>query len=206
MNDKYEIHVSLTHFADFICKSGTQKITKVKEIKKRNKDGYHPMKDFYKPLRERIIKMHKSGQSKEILDSLAAGQSDLKKRSSYPSAIQGYKKFLGKKNFKWFSPPRELWFVNGLSVSVNPELGLKGYGGNNIIKLYFNSDLMALQRADIINHLMEMVLKHRGANTFAVLDVRRAKFIKAKKLNDEISLLLEAEARNFIRLYRRIKV
>lgn len=49
------IEISLTDFVDFVCKSGSAKLTQVKKVKYR--DDYSPATDFYKALREGIIQI-----------------------------------------------------------------------------------------------------------------------------------------------------
>jgi len=62
---KKKIELSLTDFVDFVCKSGSTKLTKVKQIK--NREDYSPATDFYKALREGIQDIHrKNGKKKEL--------------------------------------------------------------------------------------------------------------------------------------------
>jgi hypothetical protein len=49
--------------------------------------------DFYKPLREGIIEIHKTDGNKTALDALIFGLTNSKKKKNYPEAIAGYKKF-----------------------------------------------------------------------------------------------------------------
>ena len=49
--------ISLTEFVDVIIKAGTEKLTKVRNIK--NKPEYDPRFDFYRPLRNYLIEYHK---------------------------------------------------------------------------------------------------------------------------------------------------
>ncbi len=83
--------ISLTDFVDFVIKSGTPKLTKVKQIKGRGE--YSPASDFWKNLREAIVDYHKADSSnKKLLDN-ATKQKDAKRAKHYPSRIAGYKKF-----------------------------------------------------------------------------------------------------------------
>lgn len=60
--------ISLTDLVDVISKSGSPKATKVNQIK--NRKPYHPTADFYKPLRDEIIRIHKEGLEKKLLQML----------------------------------------------------------------------------------------------------------------------------------------
>jgi len=98
--NKNKISISLTDFIDFVNKSGTSKLTKVKQVKGRN--AYHPASDFYKILREEIVNIHKNDGDKKKLDELIGNLTDEKKKKNYPFSISGYKKFWGKKKIEWF--------------------------------------------------------------------------------------------------------
>lgn len=126
--------ISLTDFVDFVVKAGTPKLTKVRQLKERG--DYDPAGDFWKPLREAVVDFHRAGgQDKHRLDSVLVGLTDPKKRNRYPDAISGYKKFLGRKTFEWFNPPKTLWSAGGLDVRINPELGLIISGERHVILL-----------------------------------------------------------------------
>ena len=132
------IEISLTDFIGFVNKMGNAKLNHVKSIKDR--PNYEPYMDFYKPLREAILKLHKKGQKKEVLDTVLEGLTDEKKRRCYPELIAGYKKFLGRKKLEWIKPPKKDWKIGGVTITVNPEIGLeekKKNGSSNfyIVKL-----------------------------------------------------------------------
>ena len=117
------MEISLTDFVDFTIKSGPAKVTKVREVKGR--DPYEPAVDFWRPLREGIVEMHRAGRvTKEGLDAIIDAQSHALKLRLYPAASDGYLRFLGKKPPTWFEPPRGLWTSGPLAVRVNPEVGL----------------------------------------------------------------------------------
>lgn len=88
-------NISLTDLVDIVSKSGTPKATKVAQIKKRGE--YAPSQDFYKPLRDHIALTHKSGRDRNSLIDLLSELADGKKKSNYPSAIDGYRKWWGKR-------------------------------------------------------------------------------------------------------------
>ena len=101
---------------------------------------------------------------------------------SYPQVILSYKKWWGKRQLDWFNPPSAIYTSNGVSVSINPELGLGINGVPHVIKLYFKADQLKKTGADLITTLMESSLSSSvGPDTqFAVLDVRRSRLFLAK--------------------------
>ena len=186
------MRLSMTEFVDVVLKSGTPKVTKIKEIKARNK--YEPAHDFYKPLREHIISTHKNGGTKKDIDKIMGHISDNKKSNSYPMVIQGYKKWWGRNILQWTEPPKGIYSANGVEVSVNPELGLKVSDCNYFIKLYFKSDTLSKAKANIITNIMELQLRNvNDKNTImSVLDIRNAKIFTYNR-NSGIKPLIDAE-------------
>jgi hypothetical protein len=171
------IRLSLTEFVDIVSRSGLPKANKIAQIK--NRPDYGPASDFYKPLREHIIEVHKLGGPKESIDDMMDRISDKKKVKNYPGVIDGYKKWWGRKSFNWFDPKSDLYEAHGVSISVNPELGLAFSGNRNLIKLYFKPEPLSGLRIAIITHLMEVTLgshcNHR--EVMGVLDIRNSKLI-----------------------------
>ncbi len=115
-------NLSLTDLVDVVSRAGTPKATKVAEIK--NRKAYQPATDFYKPFREGLVGVHEAGKDKKALGDLQKSLTDPKKIANYPDAIEGYRKWWGKKSFAWFEPPRNLYGHAGIDVAINPELGL----------------------------------------------------------------------------------
>lgn len=204
------IEISLTDFVGFVNKMGNAKLNHVKAIKERSK--YEPYMDFYKVIREAIIKLHKRKQNKELLDKVLEEVMDPKKKSCYPEIVAGYKKFLGRKQFEWIAPPKKDWKIGNITITVNPEIGLeekKKDGTSNfyIIKLYFKDDALKKYQADQILTLMEMQLRSKVKEQeikFAILDVRRNKFhVKNERDLKELPLL-EGEAHSFATIWSKI--
>ncbi len=194
---KAPIQLSLTDFVDFVCKAGSSKLTKVKQIKGREK--YSPATDFYKPLREGIVNNHEAGGTKRDLNKVTEGLKDFRKKRNYGEAIDGYKRFWGRKTISWFAPPFIHWRIGDVDIRINPELGLTYDDKFLVIKLYLKSDKLSKDKVGQILTLMEGQLRDKVESEvrMAVLDVKNAKlFVKE---DDDLSLLalLNGEARNF---------
>jgi hypothetical protein len=202
---KPAIEISLTDFVDFVCKAGSSKLTKVKQIKGR--EEYSPATDFYKVLREGIVQNHEDGGTKKELNEILTAVTDPKKVKNYTEAIEGYKKFWGRKAIKFFSPPFKHWKVGEVDVRINPELGLEYDDKFYVVKLYLKSDKLSKDKIDQILTLMVSQLRKKAQPEvrMAVLDVKNAKlFIKN---DDDITLLplLDGEARSFETIWNSIK-
>lgn len=185
--------LSLTDFIDIVSKSGSPKITKVKQVK--NRPDYQPGADFYKPFREGLIRIHTNGEDRKSLDLMVPNLNDAKKISNYPDLVDGYKKWWGKKTIAWFDPPRGTYTGSGIDISVNPELGLEIDGKRVLVKLYNKSEPISQFRTDLVPLLMELVLrpKCQAGDAVALLDVRKGK-LHHLSVNPEVAKFgLEAE-------------
>jgi hypothetical protein len=198
------IDITLTEFVDFVSKAGTPKLTVVKNAKEARLVGYSPQTDFYKAIREGIVKMHKRNQPKDSLAALLNGLTDQKKQTAYPELVQGYQKFLGKKKYKWFDPPKTDWQHGGVSISVNPEIGLEIDGVRHIIKLYFKGENLKKTHMDIVVHLMTNFLptSRTKPTSFDILDIRKSKLITNHPTQPILTALLEGEAASFAQIYK----
>lgn len=192
-----KIDISLTDFVDFVCKSGSAKLTKVKEIKKRDK--YSPATDFYKGLREGIIQNHFKKGDKKNLNKILDDITDSKKEKNYREAVEGYQRFWGRKKIECFEPPYRHWITGGVDVRINPELGLTYDRKSYVIKLYLKSEKLKKDKIAQILTLMESELRE-SVNPdviMGILDIKNSKLFT--KDDDDISLLplLDGEVKSF---------
>ncbi len=197
--------ISLTTFVDYVNTVGTPRMTVVKNAKTMYGRGYSPEIDFWRGLRNRIIKMHTKGRDKSDLDSLTRHLKDKKKAVRYPLAIRGYKRWLGKKEIRWFSPKSLLWEEDDLEVKVNPELGLTINGKKYLIKLYFKGKDLAKKRADTMLCLMEQTVCQECVGAIpAIVDVQKGKLLAPTRAIPDINVLLVGEAAGFCAMWRRL--
>lgn len=197
--------ISLTDFVDFVIKSGTPKLTKVREIK--NRSDYEPAFDFWKQLRNGIQSFHKSGSTKKNeLDDAVGMVADPKKMRRYAQALTGYKRFVGRKKIAWFDPPAEEWPHDDLIVRLNPELGLKIEGRPYVVKLYFKDESPTKHRLDVVLAMLSVVLgpKAQTGTTMAVLDVSKGKLITPTRTVPDVMVLAQAEAASFLQIWNTI--
>ncbi len=199
------IYISLTDFVDYVSKVGGTKYTKVKNI--FNREPYERAFDFWLPMREAIIDLHRNGQSKKELDKVLLNLTDRKKINTYPTLVKEYKSWLGRKEIEWFDPPYKKWNHEDLSIRLNPELGLDINGNLYVIKLHFKSESLSQQKADLILLLLKKELKRRAYKdvNFAILDIRKKKLFENTKLGDPHIALLEAEANSFVSIWNSIE-
>lgn len=198
--------ISLTDFVDFVISSGTPKLTKVLQIKRRG--DYQPAHDFWRELREGIVNFHKShATGKHELDRILATLDD-KKTARYADCLSGYKRFLGRKRITWFEPPNGRWTSGGLVIRINPELGLNIEGKRYVVKLYFKKEPLSRRRTDIVRLLLHAALNNvanRPGIHYAILDVPRWKLFDDRPPDQALVPLLNGEASNFITIWNSIQ-
>jgi hypothetical protein len=192
--------VSLTYFVDFVMKSGTPKLSVVRDFKDRDK--YEPFADFYKMAREAMVEAHKGPLPKKALDRFLTVVKDEKRRKVYPAIIKGHKRFLGRKSVTWFQPPTGICRVGSMDISVNPELGLLIDDVPHVIKLYFKEGRLVANRVSAIVHLMTRALSQAApGSVFGLLDVRHSKLHVLRAPNPGLHALLEGEAAAFATMH-----
>lgn len=118
------IDISLTTLLDFAGKSGTPRLTCVREARARYDEDYHPAKDYWRGLRNGIVGAHQPGGCLDDLASLPGRVTEAKAAALYAQGVAGYRRFLGRKSVSWFEPQAGAWVAHGLRVWLNPELGL----------------------------------------------------------------------------------
>ncbi|HML54686.1 MAG TPA: hypothetical protein PKC79_11375 [Solidesulfovibrio magneticus] len=184
--------LSLTDFVDIVSKSGTPKATKVRQVKER--PDYSPSIDYYKNMRDAIVQLSRGDFGENSLDDIITNTSP-KKRENYTVIKNGFSKWRGKKELVWFDPPSRLYENSGISVSVNPELGLIINGTSHLVKLYFKPEELTKNRVDIITYLMTTCLKEYTPpnTTMSILDLRQSKLITEPTPSDILATLINAE-------------
>jgi len=192
--------VSLTYFVDFVLRSGTPKLTGVREYKERRDEL---STDFYRPLREGIVSMHRRGECEAVLDAVIAAQTDARRRRIYPHVVAGYRKFLSPGDRIWFEPPRGSIALGDLELSLNPEVGFSIGRRPHLVKLWFRTEPLTTKRSSIVLALLTQGLGRTYPNhVFTMLDVPRAKLFTAHAPpNPRLELLLRGEAASFSTMY-----
>lgn len=144
--------------------------------RERDKDDYHPAKDFYKYVREAIVKSLKQDLGVSYLHNQVRDFSGDKAKK--PHFVQIEKSFIEAAEHlyghPWFSPPRAPYINGGVTVIVNPEIGVNIDGRKYVIKLYFSEAELGKGRANYMTCLMDHCFGGDYLN--AVLDVRRREF------------------------------
>jgi hypothetical protein len=194
--------ISMTTFVDFVTASGTSRLSKLKQAKKQYGREYDPRQDYYKPLRERIVRAVKEGWSADRLKRLLTGVTDAKKQANYETCRRGFTRWVGRKKLKLRPTRRGVWQSGNLQVNVNPELIVDVNSVTHAVKLYLKGDALSQQRANIVLELMRETIGDDV--TPAVLDVRRGKLFTPTVTVPGIDAFLASEAAAFWTLWDRL--
>lgn len=186
--------ISLTDFVDFVARPGmSAKLSKVREIKHRG--PYSTGGDLYRPVREAVIRTHAGGRDKwDIRDLLARHQHE----DRLEALADAYIGWWGQRRLEWFEPGWQIGSLQGLPISVNPELGLDIDGRPHLVKLYFKENPLPQPLADVAARLMARVLADQSPRdaAMAVLDVRRRR-LYCMTARPDLDVLLDAEVAAF---------
>lgn len=194
--------ISLTTFIDFVHKSGPPRLTCVRQAKRQyeSTDGFQ---DYWRLLREQIVRVHKENLNLSELDEVLLHVKKADRKRNYSLCIANYKKLFGKKNIAWEGTTKALWEHEDLTVSVNPELCLNINSSKYIIKLYFKSDnRLSKQKLDVIYYLMDKTKsKNKISYTSAVVDLQNGKFLPQTTPVQNVEILLKGEATSFLAMW-----
>ena len=190
--------ISLTDFIDFVNRpSMSEKLTKVREIKHRG--PYSSAGDFYRPVREAVIRTHATGRDKwairNTIERLAGAGADFRERlERYEMLADAYIGWWGRRRLDWFEPGWQVGSLQGLPISVNPELGLDIDGTPHIVKLYFKEPPLSKRYAEVVACLMHETLAGQAptGGLIALLDVRRRRLHRLSPRPD-LSILVAGE-------------
>lgn len=191
--------ISLTDFVDFVARPAmSAKLSKVREIKHRG--PYSTASDYYRPVREAVIRTHAGGRDKWEIRDMLARHEHLGRLESLADAYIGW---WGQRRLDWFEPGWQIASLHGLEISINPELGLAIDGRPHLIKLYFKEDPLSPLLADVAARLMARELNYGPRDTaMSVLDVRRRCLHRLTPRLD-LDALLDAELAAFRALWEK---
>jgi hypothetical protein len=197
------VQITSTTYIDFLLATGLARVSKVRDARRQYEGGYSQGSDFYRPMREGIITMHREGHDTSFLDQIVADTLP-QRRAHYRACADGYRKFMRDKQFVWTRRPKpDIWKHGGLQVLVNPELLLTVDGRPHRVKLYFKGENLRQSRADLLIELLKSA-GDDGTAAVGMLDVRRSKLFIQKKYSPDFPVLLRSEALSFAAMWQAV--
>ncbi|WP_088351176.1 hypothetical protein [Bacillus cereus] len=193
-----EINVGLTQFLDFTLKGSTAKTTFIKNLK--SQPEYQPAFDYWKQLRETVIKFHQNKLPFECFETLVQTV-DQKKKQNYIDVIKQYKKFIKNKDASWFNPGKSYWKSDDLIVRSSPELGLFINNEPHLIKLFFKGKKERIDKYNI-NSTLTLLNESTFSNerndvNYTVLNIQKNRMYTNKSINNNHLVALKSEANQF---------
>ena len=197
------MQITSTTYIDFLLATGLTRVRKVREARRHYEDGYAQGSDYYGPVREGIIAVHRDGADPAALNQILAGALP-QRREHYRACIDGHQHFMRNKGFVWTRRPKaEFWSYGDLQVKVNPELLLTIDGRPHRTKLYFKGEPLRQARADLLIELLKSP-KDTGDIDVGILDVRRARLFAQKRFSPDYQVLLQSEALSFAAMWQAV--
>jgi len=194
------MEVSVTTFVDYLYAiTPTKRLSVVRDAKRQYELGYDAMRDFYLPLRQAVVAMHRGNRSPKTLDQVV-GRVSKTKGTNYEECIKGYRKWLRGKTIQWQARPRAReWRSGDLTIIVNPELTLLVDGSREITKLHFKAQPLSRHRAAAALYL----LRQSFGESAGILDVRRGRrYPVPANTSDDLALILSVEANSFSEIWK----
>jgi hypothetical protein len=193
------MRVPLPFFVDrFLLTVGSPRVEAVKDFKGAKQDS---RSDFYRPLREVLVEMHEHGKPVSVLDDFLSQIQNERHRRFYPAEVAGYRRFLSAPGgpFTWFTPPRTELPLGGLSLVVEPHLGLEIGGVRHVIHLDFGQrPTSARRRQHLLYGLCVALRPVEPKALFALLDVPNARLHTLRApMSPRASVLFRGEAACF---------
>lgn len=192
------VTVSMTSFATFCAADPTGQLAKVREIRRQYEQDYRLAVDFWSRFRNGLESVHRKGGTRDDL-AKALSTAHESRRGPYSSALDGYRRFWGKKNIELMAAlAPALWAHDRLQVRVNPEFLLRINGKPTIMKLHLKERLPLNQR--LANPLLYLLESNFGSGdtAIAILDVHRGKIWTSSKRRASMEHVLHMQAAAFL--------
>jgi hypothetical protein len=197
------VNISATTYIDFLSATGTSRLAVVRDAIRQYGEAYEQRRDFYRPVREGIISLHRNGQDRAALPELVVPVDD-RRAEHIRACIEGYQRWVGKKLIVWVRRPAPVvWQSGEVQVQINPELGIAINGERHYVKLYLKGKPFTQKRANLLLHLVAKAVPDRSI-TPALLDVRRSKLFTQTAAPGDLELVLRAEALSFVAMWREL--
>lgn len=190
--------ITMTKFVDFAAANTAKKLQVVREALKQSESEYSPSTDYYRPLREAVVREFEAGWGPSSTRRLRSVTADPKKLENYALCVDGFVKWRSKAELGLSTRKSETWVAPGLTVRVNPELALPVNGEPHVIKLYFKADPLAASTIRTVLHLLRESFPDLKPGVF---DARRGKLVTSSLHLADIDAALLGDAAHFAALW-----
>jgi hypothetical protein len=198
---RQDMRLSMTTFSTFVTASPVGKVSCVRKFK----SGYDPRHDFYKRLREAIVKNHQDGNTPANLNDFLETVSAESKVDNYKQRVRSYQSWWKRHEIVWRGGRSRTWNAGALEISIRPELLVDLDEVPHAIKLYFNKDRLSADRANVLLRLLELGYR-RGTSDpeIGVLDVVQRRLITTTRDLSYLDAVFTGEAAAFDAMYQKL--
>jgi hypothetical protein len=194
------ISISILDFAKFVnATSASARVSIVAQAK----DPYDPSHDFYKGLREAIVRGQVLGDPRVQLQEAIARARDPRRQNAYQLCGTEYLKFVSRRTVEWVAKPKGwTWHEGEVEVRVNPEAIFSVRGRDYLLKMWFSKKPLGQQGRRAVAHLLAEGAK--AGQQPGLLDVRHGAISPPLAVQSQTDLFLRVEADALASMWRRI--
>ncbi|AID00394.1 MULTISPECIES: hypothetical protein [Bacillus subtilis group] len=206
-----EISIPLSSFIQFtFTQTGSARTNCIRKIKKQIEEGYSPGIDYWKQLRDGIIKFHKGIISLEEFHNIPLRFQEESKRRNYLIAINNHITHFKNKKLELFETGKSHWiYQDELYVKSTPNLGLKINGVPYLLKIDGRKGDKKIdkRKAETALALMSASQKNYSPPDGAINAIWnpvRGKFFEEKPLTEDLLIALNGDAAAFCATWKSV--
>ncbi len=206
--------ISMTQFAKFYEVRPADQVRIVRDIRMQiaNPDDNYMARNFYGFLLQELRRTHfATGDIRYFEDNLETfvnGLQDKRKHQAYLAIGEAYVEWWNQRSGELFEVPSVGVEVDGLTIGVRPEVGIRNGRDFEVLKLWFNASKPSRQTRQIILHLMGMarVLSQEWPSSWnvGIWDVRRQEIPPPIRTARDFELGLAGQVAAFMQIWRKL--
>lgn len=201
------IPMTFTSFVDFVRASDNRKVSVVKKAKRLRVRAYDGKKDYYMPLRSKLVSIMKGNADMEDLIAYSTKKVTEKRRGNYRLCVSGLAYFFRKHRPIWCGSISGNVDIGEFSIHVNPELGLQVDGKKYAAKVYFRKNELEPVAVDSFLYLISRVLETNAPDYEpAILLARSGTLVTKRTFDPLLGGFLESQAGALFSLWNSIDI
>ena len=201
--------IGMATFARFYDAPASGKVRMVRDALTywANPEGYK-QRDYYWAFRNTLRRTH--WNTNDITDFAYASEEMLAKlnrdhqKDNYKAISQAYLEFWSKQtDAQMFKVSQGKLEIAGLGILINPEVGLRRYGDNLALKLWFAAPKPKQQFRQAIQYLMEEAQEHGWHQELqpALWDIRRGEILPRPRMARDFAWNIRGQAAAFCEMW-----
>ena len=204
----------MTQFAKFYEVRPADQVRIVRDIRMQiaNPDDNYMARNFYGFLLQELRRTHfATGDIRYFEDNLETfvnGLQDKRKHQAYLAIGEAYVEWWNQRSGELFEVPSVGVEVDGLTIGVRPEVGIRNGRDFEVLKLWFNASKPSRQARQIILHLMGMArdLSQEWPSSWnvGIWDVRRQEIPPPIRTARDFELGLAGQVAAFMQIWERL--